>query len=122
MSTVDKELLAEYRRAYSRWDDSSGSDTVIHPLALMGQRMRNVMAAVDHLMVQESGQLDAWPTTVAWVADDTETCVFCAWPESSTVVLRIGDSNACETHIWAGLLSKLGPHPRGEGFYFDAQA
>jgi hypothetical protein len=116
---VDKELLDEYRRAYSQWEDQVGN--AVHPLVRLGGRMRDAMVVVDTAMVAESGQLDAWPATVAWVADDTETCVFCAWPESSAVVLRIGDSNACETHIWTGLLSKLGPHPR-EGFYFDAQA
>ena len=52
---------------------------------------------------------------VAWVADDTEMCVFCAWPESSTVVLRIGHSiTVCQDHIWRGLLAKLGDHPRGD--------
>lgn len=60
-----------------------------------------------------------------WVADDTELCVFCAWPESSTVVLRIGLAlTVCQEHIWRGLLAKLGPHPRGgesEGIYPEGQ-
>jgi hypothetical protein len=41
--------------------------------------------------------------------------VFCAWPESSVVVLRIGHSiTVCQDHIWRGLLAKLGDHPRGD--------
>jgi hypothetical protein len=110
---MDKELSDEFRRAYSQWDDRKGTNVARE--VRLGDRMRDAMVAVDTAMVRESGQLDAWPATVAWVADDTETCVFCAWPESSTVVLRIGHSiTVCQDHIWRGLLAKLGDHPRGD--------
>lgn len=97
-----QEILAEglrASRAYRDYEQPSPAATV----------MANALAA---LSTQPNGP------TVAWEADDTEMCLFCTWPESSTVVLRIGLTiTVCEAHIWRGLLAKLGPHPReNQGF------
>jgi hypothetical protein len=70
--------------------------------------------ALDVWLTEQRGFLPApWAgRSVEWVSDDTEECEFCAFPESSAVYLRIGNTLVCRDHIWRGLTSALGRHPR----------
>jgi hypothetical protein len=105
---MDIEQLNEFRRAYGRWEDASGSRNgpVTVPaelLARLGDRMYDTMTATDKIMVCGSGKLDAWPSTVAACHDDSEECVHCAFPEHSPVVILLNGQPVCREHIWRAL-------------------
>lgn len=108
---MDRGMLSDYRRAYSQWEDCAGSN-IAHPLARLGQRMRDAMVAVDTTMTAVSGQLDAWPVTVAACHDDSEQCVHCAYPEHSAVVILLNGDPVCREHIWRALAGTLGVRDR----------
>jgi hypothetical protein len=90
-----KEIMAEGLRAVAAYRDYEQSTPAADVMA-------NTLAALSHRL----GRI------VEWVADDTEECAMCAFPESSRVYLRIGDTLVCQEHIWRGMVAVLGPHPR----------
>lgn len=115
MDTND--VINEFRRAYSNWEDKSGSrhgslTVSAELLARLGDRMYDAMTALDTTMVRGSGQLDAWPATVAACHDDSEECVHCAFPEHAAVVILLDGKPVCREHIWRALAGVLGVRDR----------
>jgi hypothetical protein len=129
---MDAELLNEYRRAYSQWEDQAGNAALVHPLARLGARMRDAMVAMDSAMTAGTGYPYPWPmseadrndgimppVTVAACHDDSDQCRYCAFPEYAPAILTIrdaaGDTHVCRDHLERGLAAATGAtFDRGE--------